>query len=83
MVNVHMIEYGNHAGEPYIALNEAFIVYADFENVIAALRTLHKGSPFPEDKRRFLSNVVREMGKAARVNVKNFSDAGFLNHFKP
>ena len=67
-------------GEPYVALNEAWVVYADFPQVIDALERMQydlsvSGSitELPQN----LEVVVREMAKAADIPFTHM-DSGLI-----
>ena len=84
MANRHIIinsGNNNNIEELRVTLNESFIVYADFKDVISALRTLHRGSPLLEDRKKHFVDVIKKMAKAARVNINNLNDSDFTTIF--
>jgi len=58
-------------GEPFIALNEIFVVYADHRKVISALREMHKDLDQPDRLCDNLLNLIKEMVEAAGVPVSS------------
>lgn len=72
-----------YEGEPFIALNEAYVVYADDEEVIAALKKMHKEIYPPEGNMENLLSVVKAMTKAADVPATLLDDEFFLKPFVP
>ena len=67
------------SGEPFVALNEAFIVFAEDPEVMAALEALRTG------RDRSAENVValiKRMAAAANVPV-NLDDAFIIEPFTP
>lgn len=70
-------------GEPFIALNEVFVVYADSPAVIAALKKMHEELQQPD---RLVDNVVtliKAMAKAAGVQLKDLNDSFIEKPFTP
>ncbi|MDE0553633.1 MAG: hypothetical protein OXI24_05420 [Candidatus Poribacteria bacterium] len=63
-------------GDPFDALNEAWVVFADDQEVIAALKTLHPyyGRGKIDEN---IPRLVKAMAKASGVPVENL-DAKFL-----
>jgi len=74
---------GNQDGEPFIALNETFVVFADSHIVIAALKKMHQELGQPN---RLSDNVVtltKEMAKAAGVKIEGLNDDFIERPFTP
>ena len=69
-------------GEPFVALNETFVVYAEHTEVISALRKMHEdiGSDRQNDN---LVSLVKAMAKAANVDIHQLNDKFFLKPFTP
>lgn len=78
-----------YEGEPFIALNEAYVVYADDPEVIAALKKYHaemdSSEPEPEPDRNTenLLSLVKAMNKAADVPATRLDDDFFKKPFTP
>jgi len=70
-------------GEPFIALNETFVVYADHPEVISALRKMHENLAVPDRLPDNLLSLVKVMAKAARVPIYQLNDDFFLRPFTP
>jgi hypothetical protein len=70
-------------GEPFIALNETFVIYADHPEVIYALRKMHENLALPDRLPVNLLNLVKAMAKAAKVPVHQLNDDFFLRPFTP
>ena len=69
-----------HAGEPFIALNEIFVVYAKDQQVITALKKMH------EEPGRLRDNIVtltKAMALAAKVPIKGLNDEFITRPFTP
>ncbi|MCC7300244.1 MAG: hypothetical protein IT583_04120 [Verrucomicrobia bacterium] len=70
-------------GEPFIALNEAFIVFSDSPKVIAALKKMHDELRQSE---RLVDNIVtliKTMAEAANVSVNILNDSFIECPFSP
>lgn len=70
-------------GEPFIALNETFVVYAEHPEVISALRKMHEELALPDRMSDNLVSLVKAMAKAAKVPVHQLNDDFFLRPFTP
>ena len=70
-------------GEPFIALNEIFIVYADHATVISALKKMHENLAVPNRMSDDLISLVKAMAKAAKVPINQLNDDFFLRPFTP
>ena len=70
-------------GEPFVALNEAWVVFAEFSEVKDALVRMHMelGEPGRLSKNYVL--LVRAMAKAARVPVGDLDDVMLERPFTP
>ena len=69
--------------EPFIALNEAFIVFADSPEVIAALKKMHDELGQPG---RLVDNIVtlmKAMAESAGVPMKGLNDSFIERPFAP
>ena len=53
------------SGEPFVALNEAFVVFADDPTVLTALEDLRRGARSSED----IVALIKRMATAARVPI--------------
>ncbi len=76
-------EFLGQDGEPFIALNEAWIVFAGFSEVTAALTTMHdeigqEGLLIPN-----IVALVRTMAAASDISVHDLDDAFIENPFSP
>jgi hypothetical protein len=70
-------------GEPFVALNECFIVFADSPKVIAALKKMHDELGQPG---RLVDNIVtlmKAMGESAGVSMKELNDSFIEMPFAP
>ena len=70
-------------GEPFIALNETFVVYAEHPVVISALRKMHEELASPDRMPDNLVSLVKAMAKAAKVPIHQLNDDFFLRPFVP
>lgn len=70
-------------GEPFIALNETFVVYADHPEVISALRKMHEDLALPDRMPGNLLSLVKAMAKATKVPIHQLNDDFFLRPFTP
>ena len=77
-------------GEPFIALNEAWVVFADFPKVIKALDKMHNELEKKDsliEKKDSLScnilNVVRAMAEVAEISIKDLDDKFIERPFTP
>ncbi len=70
--NRHLLTFSNQnkeCGEPYISLNEAFIVFSDCPNVIKALKKLHEELGQQGKLVNNLVTLTKEMAKATKVKI--------------
>lgn len=74
---------GGSKGEPFIALNEIFVVYADHPKVISALRKMHEDLALPDRLLGNLVSLIKAMAKAAKVPIHQLNDDFFLRPFTP
>ena len=72
-----------HQGEPFVALNEAFIAYADHPEVISALRKMHEQLGVPNRLSDNILTLTKEMAKAAEVNIRTLNDDFITRPFTP
>ena len=73
----------DHDGEPFVALNEVFVVYASDREVILAVSRMHEELAV---EGRLLDNIMtltKAMAKAARVPLKRLNDDFMLRPFTP
>ena len=70
-------------GEPFIALNEIFVVYADHPEVISALKKMHKELVLQDRMPDNLSSLVKAMAKATNVPIHQLNNDFFLRPFTP
>ena len=69
-------------GEPFVALNEVFVVYAEHPQVITTLKKMHEELGV---KDRLVDNIVtltKAMAKAAKVPIRGLSRNGVKNYSK-
>ena len=76
---------GSHIsnGEPFIALNEVFVVFSEHPEVILALIKMHQELGRDD---RLIDNVVtltKAMAKAAKVPIRNLNDEFIIRPFTP
>ena len=70
-------------GEPYVALNEVFVVYAEHPQVITTLKKMHEELGV---KDRLVDNIVtltKAMAKAAKVPIQELNDEFISRPFTP
>ena len=70
-------------GEPFIALNEAFVVYADFPKVTKALTRMHDQLESDGHLIRNIVALVRAMADAANISVQDLDDGFIERPFTP
>ena len=73
----------DNKGEPFIALNETFVVYADHPEVISALHKMHENLALPDRLHDNLLSLVKAMAKAAKIPIHQLNDDFFLRPFTP
>lgn len=73
----------NYSGEPFVALNEIFVVYADDTNVISALKKLHADREYDHRFEDNLVALIKTMAKAARVELRQLNDYFLMHPFVP
>ena len=74
---------GNSSAEPYISLNEIFIVFADSPSVISALKKFHQELNQPG---RLVDNILtltKEMATASDVRIDKLNDDFISRPFTP
>ena len=70
-------------GEPFIALNEVFLVFSEHPQVISDLRIMHQELGIEE---RLIDNIVtltKAMAKAAKVPIRDLNDEFIMKPFTP
>lgn len=75
--------HGRTSAEPFISLNETFIVFADSPAVISALRKLHQELQRPD---RLVDNILtltKAMATASSVRMDNLNDDFIVHPFTP
>lgn len=70
-------------GEPFVALNETFVVYADHPEVISALRKMHEELNRPGRLTDNLLSLVKAMSRAAKVLIHQLNDDFIVRPFTP
>lgn len=70
-------------GEPYIALNEAFVVYADHSMVISTLRKMLEEISMPDRSSDNIVSLVKVMANAAKVPIRELNDDFLTRPFTP
>lgn len=75
-------DYRTNNNEPFISLNQAFVVFEDSPAVMSALKDLHESvrTEFVNDK---MVSLIKEMSKASRIDINNLNDSFLLNPFTP
>ena len=76
-------QHMGRVGEPFVALNEIFVVYAKHPQVIAALKKMHEEIGA---KDRLVDNILtltKAMAKAAKVPVQELNDEFIARPFTP
>lgn len=71
------------AGEPFIALNEIFVVYAKDQQVIAALNKMHEQLSVPGRLSDNIVTLTKAMAKAAKVLISDLNDEFIARPFTP
>ena len=66
-------------GEPFVALNEALVVYAEFPQVMEALTDINNGKGLS----RNIVDLVRAMAMAANLSIDNLNDEFIEHPFTP
>ena len=70
-------------GEPFIALNEASIVYEGFPKVTGALNLLRREPTEEGSLSRSIVAIVRAMAEAAEISVQDLDDCSIERPFTP
>ena len=70
-------------GEPFVALNEAWVVFAEFPEVRSALVKMHMGLGEPDRLSENHVSLVRAMAGVARVPVDDIYDVMLGRPFTP
>ena len=70
-------------GEPFIALNEAWVVYADCPNVIEALTMMHRELGEENRLSDNILTVVREMAEITHISVEDLDGSFITRPFAP
>ena len=76
---------GTSSHEPYIALNQAFVAFADSPSVIDALRKYHSELDLPGRDRNTnnLVALIKEMAKSAGVRFDRLDESFITHPFTP
>ncbi len=61
---------GKGGAEPFLALNEAFVVFADSPGVITALRKIHEELGRPDRLNDNIVTLIKKMANGARGGVQ-------------
>lgn len=70
-------------GEPFIALNEAWIVFAGFPEVTATLAKLHNDLGKSGMLARNVTALIRAMATAANISTQQMEDSFIERPFTP
>ncbi len=70
-------------GEPFIALNEAWIAYASFPHVTKALTKVHRELGMEGRLSRNIAAVVRAMADAVDISLQDLDDRMIEHPFTP
>ena len=70
-------------GEPFIALNEVFVVYAEHPQVISTLRKMHEEISIPDRVPDNIVSLVKAMAEAAKVPIRELNDDFITRPFTP
>lgn len=74
---------GESSAEPFIALNEAFVVFDDSPSVIATLNKLIQETDQPGRDLDNMVTLIKEMAKSSKIRLHNLNDDFFLTPFTP
>ena len=69
-------------GEPFTALNEAYIVFAKDREVVEALRAMHRELGLPDRLVDNITTLVKKMAEATNTPI-DFNDAFIQRPFTP
>ena len=73
-----------HIGEPFVSLNQIYVVYAEDEQVIRALRKLHEElTTVPESLIGNILQLIKAMVKAAEVPWSELNEEFIRRPFSP
>ena len=64
--------------EPYISLNEIFVVFANYPDVVSAVKQYHRTHGLDD-----LLTLIKVMAKASDVPIDNVNDEFILRPFGP
>ena len=70
-------------GEPFVALNEVFVVYADHPPVISALKKMHEELGIQNRLSDNILTLTKAMAKAAKVPIRDLNDEFITRPFTP
>lgn len=70
-------------GEPFIALNEIFVVFSENQQVIAALKMMHEELSVPNRLNDNIVTLTKAMAKAAKVPTNDLNDEFISRPFTP
>ena len=76
-------KYMGSEGEPFVALNEVFVVYAEHPQVISTLRKMHEELNIPDRLPDNILSLVKAMAKAANVPIRELNDDFIMRPFTP
>ena len=76
-------QYMGGEGEPFIALNEVFVVYAGHPQVISKLRKMHEELSIPDRLPDNIVSLVKAMAEAAKVPIRELNDDFITRPFTP
>lgn len=85
VANRHLLTTHNKSdgGEPFIALNEVFIVYANHSGVISKLKKMQEELGTPERLSDNIVSLIKAMAKAVKVPIGELNDDFLLRPFTP
>ncbi len=78
-------QFRESKGEPFIALNEVFVAYAEHPQVISALRKMHEELGQTERLPDNIVSLIKAMAKAAKVSIRELelNDDFIMRPFVP
>ena len=69
--------------EPFIALNEVFLVFSEHPQVIAALRTMHQELGNGDRLFDNMLTLIKAMSKATKLPIRDLNDEFIMKPFGP
>ena len=74
---------GKSSAEPFIALNEMFVVFDDSPLVISTLNKLRQEIDQPGRDLDNMVTLIKEMARSSKIRLNNLNDDFFLTPFTP